>query len=154
MWARLLPGLCVTAFGHFSPSPGGMFLTTTTLLRIWRTGTFSGLLKLDHFLMQCMSQYVFGSSKHLHCLTTYLVQGSFYRSRGQGSIPGGEAVGLERGSLSLVVGLERGSLSLVSTSDELLGRKSSGSGLESRDYRRRGSAALTTRNPSIRKRWH
>jgi hypothetical protein len=33
-----------------------------------------------------------------------------------------------------VVGLERGVLSLMSTIEELLGRKSSGSGLESRDY--------------------
>jgi hypothetical protein len=32
------------------------------------------------------------------------------------------------------VGLERGPLSLVSTIEELLGRKSSGSGLESREY--------------------
>jgi hypothetical protein len=36
-----------------------------------------------------------------------------------------------------VVGLERGSLSLVSTIEELLERKSSGSGLESREYGRR-----------------
>jgi hypothetical protein len=36
-----------------------------------------------------------------------------------------------------VVGLERGPLSLVSTTEELLGRKSTGSGLESRDYGRR-----------------
>jgi hypothetical protein len=35
------------------------------------------------------------------------------------------------------VGLERGPLSLVSTAEELLGRKSSGSGLEIRDYGRR-----------------
>jgi hypothetical protein len=33
-----------------------------------------------------------------------------------------------------VVSLERGPLSLVSTTEELLGRKSSGSGLENRDY--------------------
>jgi hypothetical protein len=36
-----------------------------------------------------------------------------------------------------VVGLERGPLSLVSTTEELLGRNSSGSGLESREYGRR-----------------
>jgi hypothetical protein len=36
-----------------------------------------------------------------------------------------------------VVGLERGPLSLVSTTEELLGRKSSGSVLESRDYDRK-----------------
>jgi hypothetical protein len=35
--------------------------------------------------------------------------------------------------------------------EELLERKSSGSGLEKRDYGRRGSASLTTRQPSIRK---
>jgi hypothetical protein len=34
------------------------------------------------------------------------------------------------------VGLERGPLSLVSTTEELLGRNSSGSGLESREYGR------------------
>jgi hypothetical protein len=39
------------------------------------------------------------------------------------------------------VGLERGPLSLVGTTEELLGRKSSGSGPENRDYGRRGSAA-------------
>jgi hypothetical protein len=36
-----------------------------------------------------------------------------------------------------VVGLERGPLSLVSTIEELLGRKSSDSGLENRDYDRK-----------------
>jgi hypothetical protein len=36
-----------------------------------------------------------------------------------------------------VVGLEWGPLSLVSTTEELLRRKSSGSGLESQEYRRR-----------------
>jgi hypothetical protein len=36
-----------------------------------------------------------------------------------------------------VVGLERGPLSLVSTIEELLGRNSSGSGLENREYGRR-----------------
>jgi hypothetical protein len=39
-----------------------------------------------------------------------------------------------------VVGLERGPLSLVSTTEELLGRNSSGSGLESREYGRRHSS--------------
>jgi hypothetical protein len=40
------------------------------------------------------------------------------------------------------VGLERGPLSLVSTTEELLARKSSGSGLESREYGRRDSSLL------------
>jgi hypothetical protein len=40
----------------------------------------------------------------------------------------------------VVVGLERGPLSLVSTSEEILERKSSGSGLESREYGRRDTS--------------
>jgi hypothetical protein len=39
-----------------------------------------------------------------------------------------------------VVGLERGPLSLLSTTEEVLGRNSSGSGLESREYGRRDSS--------------
>jgi hypothetical protein len=50
-----------------------------------------------------------------------------------------------------IVGLERGPLSLMSTIEELLERKSSGSGLEIREYGHRRSAALTTRHPSISK---
>jgi hypothetical protein len=38
------------------------------------------------------------------------------------------------------VGLERGPLSLVSTTEELLGRNSSGFGLENREYDRRDSS--------------
>jgi hypothetical protein len=45
------------------------------------------------------------------------------------------------------VGLERGPLSLVSTIEELLGRNSSGFGLENRDYGRKLSAALTRQAP-------
>jgi hypothetical protein len=45
-----------------------------------------------------------------------------------------------------VVGLERGPLSLVSTTEELLDKKGSGSGLEIREYGRGGSVALTTRH--------
>jgi hypothetical protein len=51
-----------------------------------------------------------------------------YRSRGQGSIPVYTRI-FER-----LLGLERGPLSLVSKIEELLGRKRSGSGLESREY--------------------
>jgi hypothetical protein len=39
------------------------------------------------------------------------------------------------------VGLEQGALSLVSTIEELLEKKSSGSGLESREYGRRDFAS-------------
>jgi hypothetical protein len=49
------------------------------------------------------------------------------------------------------VGLERVPLSLLSTIEELLERKSRGSGPENRDYGCRGSADQTTRHPSIRK---
>jgi hypothetical protein len=42
------------------------------------------------------------------------------------------------------VGLEQGPFSLVSTIEELLGRKSSGSGLENREYGSRESVTLTT----------
>jgi hypothetical protein len=44
------------------------------------------------------------------------------------------------------VGLERGPLSLVSTTEELLDRKSSGSCLENREYGRR-DVTLTTWHP-------
>jgi hypothetical protein len=45
------------------------------------------------------------------------------------------------------VGLEWGPLSLVSITEELLGRNSSGSGQENREYDRGGSVALTTQHP-------
>jgi hypothetical protein len=45
------------------------------------------------------------------------------------------------------VGLERGPLSLVSTIEELLERKSSGSGLEDREYGNRGSIMLISLHP-------
>jgi hypothetical protein len=46
-----------------------------------------------------------------------------------------------------VLRLERGSFRLVSTTEELLRRNSSGSGLESRKYGPGGTAALATRHP-------
>jgi hypothetical protein len=55
-----------------------------------------------------------------------------YRSRGPGSNP--------ELSIFWVVGLERGPFSLVSTTENLLKRKSSGSGLENREYGRRDSS--------------
>jgi hypothetical protein len=42
---------------------------------------------------------------------------------------------------------ERGPLSLVSTIEELLKRKGSGTGLENREYGRKGSVVLTTWHP-------
>jgi hypothetical protein len=48
-----------------------------------------------------------------------------------GSIPGATSISEKQ------LGLERGPLSLVSTTEDLLGRKSSGSGLENREYGRK-----------------
>jgi hypothetical protein len=50
-----------------------------------------------------------------------------------------------------VVGLKRGAFGLVSTIEKLFEGRSCGSGLENRVHGRRGSAALTTRHSSIRK---
>jgi hypothetical protein len=57
-----------------------------------------------------------------------------YRSGG----PGSDSRALQEEKK--IVGLELGPLSLVSTTEELLERKSSGSGLESREYSRRDSS--------------
>jgi hypothetical protein len=57
-----------------------------------------------------------------------VVRVSGYRSRGSGFDSWRYQIFWE------VVGLERGTLSLVSTIEELLGRNSSGSGLENREY--------------------
>jgi hypothetical protein len=52
-----------------------------------------------------------------------------------------------------VMGLKRGPLSLVSTTEELLGRNISGSGLENREYGV-GIRCADHATPSIRKSWH
>jgi hypothetical protein len=57
-----------------------------------------------------------------------VVRVSGYRSRGPGFDSQHYQIFLE------VVGLEQGPLSLVSTIEQLLGRKNSGSGLEIREY--------------------
>jgi hypothetical protein len=49
------------------------------------------------------------------------------------------------------VGLERGPLSLVSAIEELFGRKSSGHGLENREYGCKGSVLLTMQRPLFTK---
>jgi hypothetical protein len=48
------------------------------------------------------------------------------------------------------VGPERGPLSLVCTIEELLGRKSSGSGLEIREYGRRDPSLITWHPLSVK----
>jgi hypothetical protein len=58
-------------------------------------------------------------------------------------VPGYKSGGTGFDSRSLqkkVLGLERGPLSLVSTTEELIGRNSRGSGLESREYGRRDTS--------------
>jgi hypothetical protein len=60
-----------------------------------------------------------------------LIKVSGYRSRGTGFDSRRYQI------FWVVVGLERGPFSLVSTTEELLGRQSSGSGLENGDYSRR-----------------
>jgi hypothetical protein len=80
-------------------------------------------------------------------LSALVVRVSGYRSRGPGAIPGATI-------FSEVVGLERGPLCILSTTEELLERKSIGSDLENREYVRGGSAALTTRQLSSSKSWH
>jgi hypothetical protein len=70
-----------------------------------------------------------------------------YRFKGPGSTPGATRFFWE------VVGLERGPLRLVSTVEELLERKSSGSGLETENTDA-GIRHADHVAPSIRKRWH
>jgi hypothetical protein len=53
-----------------------------------------------------------------------------------------------------VVGMERGPFSLVSTIEELLERKSSGSGLQNWEYGRRVPPRWQCDTLSIRKIWH
>jgi hypothetical protein len=70
-----------------------------------------------------------------------VVRVSGYRSRGPGIDSRRFQIFWE------AVGLELGPLSLVRTTEELLGRNSSGSGQQNRDWRPGGSVALTTQHP-------
>jgi hypothetical protein len=70
-----------------------------------------------------------------------------YRFRGPGSIPGAAS------QIFWVVGLERGLLKLVSTIEELLERKSSGSGLKN-EITAVGIRHANHVVPSILKSWH
>jgi hypothetical protein len=78
--------------------------------------------------MYCVSCEVWTEFKKVDCFYGLVVRVPGYRSRGLGSIPGATRFFWE------VVGLEQGPLRLVSITEELLERKSSGSGLESREY--------------------
>jgi hypothetical protein len=70
---------------------------------------------------------------YIYCKSGLVVRVPGYRFGG----PGFDSRALQE---KKVVGLERGPLSLVSTTEELFGRNSSGSGLESREYGRRDSS--------------
>jgi hypothetical protein len=89
----------------------------------------------------CFYPYVSSLTDRLYGL---VVRVPGYRSRGPCSIPGAARFFWE------VMGLKRGPLSLVSTTDELLGRKSSGSGLENHEYGRTDPSHWP-RSTSIRK---
>jgi hypothetical protein len=74
------------------------------------------------------------------CLHTAVLRCPLLWSSGQRSWPQIQRSGFNSGRYQIfceVVGLERGPLSLVSTIEELLERKSNGSGIESREYGRR-----------------
>jgi hypothetical protein len=122
---------CISDF-LCSPS---VFINSSVLVE---NRTINNILKFGtHFVES--SVYMCVCFVGLLCNLVARVPG--YRSRGPGSISGE------------VVALKRGPLSLVSRIEELLERKSNGSGLENRDYDLRGSVALTMRHQSIRKSW-
>jgi hypothetical protein len=86
--------------------------------------------------MYCVScevrtEFMYVTLKKVDLLCDLVVRAPGYRSRGLGSIPGATRFLWE------IVGLELGPLSFVSTNEELLERKSSDSGLESREYGRK-----------------
>jgi hypothetical protein len=107
--------------------------TAVNIYRSLKVLTESTNMKLIFTFTENMLRSMFHEIGHLlilklysHLLCGMLVRVPGYRSRGPGSIPG--ATSWE------VMALERGTLSLVSTTEELLGRESSGSGLEIREY--------------------
>jgi hypothetical protein len=116
-----------------------------TIVRLERLGKFKNFndligtrardLPAYSIVPQPTMEMIVGKRKHI--LYIYIpsmwlvVRVSGYRSRRPVSIPGTTRFFLE------VVGLEQGPLSLVSTVEELLGRRNSSSGLESREYGRR-----------------
>jgi hypothetical protein len=86
---------------------------------------------------------------NLHVIASYLIivaifySVQYWTSKGQNSWPQIQRSGFDSRRYHiflLVVGLERGPLSLVSTTEELLGRKSSGSGTVNREYSHRDSS--------------
>jgi hypothetical protein len=105
----------------------------------WHLTTLALLSKLQEeffLLFPCLGPINNSVLYSMECdrLCGLVVRVPDYRSGGpRGSIPG-------HYKKKKVVGLERGPLSLVSTTEKLLGRNSSGSGLEIREYWRRDSS--------------
>jgi hypothetical protein len=112
--------LWATAVAPYSPLHGGKNVLIVALIRARseytpRPPLFWFTL---HFLLQWPPLWSSGQSSWLQIQTS-----GFYSRRYQ--------------IFCEVVGLEQGPLSLMSTIEELLGRKSSGSGLDSREYGRK-----------------
>jgi hypothetical protein len=136
---------------HFVPVPGAKSDTDKPTAAIWQDRSDDSILCLENWSWSSQAQSFLvpspaGLMNKFYFLSLQRPPLCFgYRFRGPGSIPGATRCFWK------VVGLERGPISLVSTTEELLEGKSSGSGLENRGYGRRGSATLTTRHPYIRK---
>jgi hypothetical protein len=92
------------------------------------------LIKVPGYFERSVSSLVIAYSHniciYLDRLCGLVVRVPGYISRGRGFDSRGYQICWE------VVGLKRGPLSLVSTTEELLGRNSSGFGLENREYGR------------------
>jgi hypothetical protein len=101
------------------------------------------------YLLACHTAYLFIQRlfNDADSLCGLVVRVPDYRSRGPGFDSRRYKIFWE------VVGLERGPLSLVITTEELLGRNSSGSCLENREYGH-GDPLRWPRDTSIRKSWH
>jgi hypothetical protein len=106
--------LCIVSTIHY-PTLFSKVVTIST--------TYINIPKPCNLFTQCI----------IDCLCGLVVRVPGYRSGG----PRFDSRALEE--KKKVVGLERGPLSLVSTTEELLGSNSSGSGLESREYGLRNS---------------
>jgi hypothetical protein len=102
--------------------------------------------KLGRPLSLCVYIYIYIYIYISDRLCALVVRVPGYRSGG----PGFDSRALQ----IKVVGLERGLLSLVSTTEQLLGRNSSGPGLESREYGRRDSSRWLRATLYPQKSWH
>jgi hypothetical protein len=125
--------ICATCISH------PIFLKTFLILLYWLCVGFRSTFSLSGFQPKFCNNFLSPPDR----LCGVVVRLPGYRSRGPGSILGASWE---------VVGLERSPFNLVSTIEELLGRKSSGSGLENRDYGRRDSSAKVGTNFAYKRR--